>query len=168
MLKNDSELLQEITSLCQDDKIEDGKDSGDEGGCTSKEDDIFNMSTIPPARLQESEFNSNENMEINALISQFTKVDMRLSMDILDKMKYAKISRAILSEDERILDYFVARVPKCQSLDEVVQLLEALYFEQKIRIGDKSKFADQLKSSLEKQSSSFRQAESVIKRSRIK
>lgn len=73
----------------------------------------------------------------------------------------------MLSEDERILDYFVARVPKCHSLEEVGQLLEALYFEQKIRIGDKAKFADQLRASLDKQAASFRQAESVIKRSNL-
>lgn len=73
-------------------------------------------------------------------------------------------SRVLVGEDEQILEYFMTKVPQCQQIEDVVRFLEALYYEQKIRITDKGKNIDKLKTCLEKQVSSFKNAEGVIKR----
>lgn len=102
-IKNDQDLLQEITSLCQDEKppglykLEQPSTQGgllfgasselqNTSGEQGREEDMFNMSQIIH-RANETDFNMVENIELNQLISQFTKVDLRLMEEILDKMR---------------------------------------------------------------------------------
>lgn len=103
MIKNEQDLLQEITSICQDDKpptvhrqeqtnshggllFAGGSELQNTSGEQGKEEDIFNMSQIIH-RANETEFNVAENVELNQLISQFTKVDLRVMEEILEKMR---------------------------------------------------------------------------------
>ena len=61
----------------------------------------------------------------------------------------------------------MSKVPMCQSVEEVARFLEALYYEQKIRLTEKNKNVDKLRGCLDKQATSFHRAESIIKRSNL-
>lgn len=56
---------------------------------------------------------------------------------------------------------------RCDSVEEASELLVALHYEQKVRIADKRKYIELLRSCLDKQTASFKTAESIIKRSTI-
>lgn len=188
-IQSEADLLNQFNSLCDNDKkdgsggsvgLAAGTNSGNGNGTEEEpsqspkngqvvggdnaegtEDDMFNVSNIMISnRNNESEFNMNDNLELNQIMAQFTKTDLRLMEEILDKL------RDIIKEDDQILEYFMVKVPQCKSIQEVVQLLEALYFEQKVRIDDKKKNIGKLQTCLDKQASNFKNAESVIKRSR--
>ena len=158
MIKSDTDLLQEINSICQEEQEPVRQAHPEAVPADHPNEDIFNVSNILLSKHSESDLNPTDGAEINNLINQFTKVEIRLMEEILDNMK------CIVKEDEQILEYFMTKVPKCQSVDEVTRFLEALYYEQKIRINDKLKIVDRLRSSLDKQMNSFKNADSIIKR----
>lgn len=70
-------MMQEIASLCQDDRS--GTDDGE---------DTLNVSTIELRKpLDSTEFNEADQAEINALISQFMKIDLKTMADVLSKLQ---------------------------------------------------------------------------------
>lgn len=89
-------MMTEINSLCNDDLMRSG------------DDETLNMSNIDMKKQADiNDFNSTDNGEMNALVTQFLKIDTVLMGDLLNKMAYIidiiKIDNRGRRQDTRIL-----------------------------------------------------------------
>lgn len=67
--------MTEINSLCNDELIR------------SADDETLNMSNIDAKRHNDiNDYSANDNAEINALVTQFSKIDTVVMHDLLNKM----------------------------------------------------------------------------------
>lgn len=75
MIRNDEDMMTEINSLCNDELIR------------SADDETLNMSNIDAKRHNDiNDYSANDNAEINALVTQFSKIDTVVMHDLLNKM----------------------------------------------------------------------------------
>lgn len=91
-MKNESDLFNEINELCEEERLENaGKEGVDSdqniSGIYREEENFqFNMSNIANCKAGDSD-TLMDNMELNSLIQTFTKVDLKVMEDILEKMR---------------------------------------------------------------------------------
>lgn len=72
--------------------------------------------------------------------------------------------RILDNENQQILDYFIKKLPTCESTEDISNYLEALYSEKKIRIAQEQRTVEKLQEIAEKKESEMNQVESMIKR----
>jgi len=73
-------------------------------------------------------------------------------------------TRNLLSEDEDVLNYFLAQLPKCHSIYDICEYLQAHYYERKIRLSSKEKIINKLDKWTEEKLQNIKTAENMAKR----
>lgn len=77
---------------------------------------------------------------------------------------FLTLTRILDGENQQILDYFIKKLPSCESTEDISNYLEALYSEKKIRIAQEQKTVEKLQEIADKKENEMNQVESMIKR----
>lgn len=122
----------------------------------SQEDsNIFHTNATIASRENGSEDNSEVDSLFKSLINRSDEIEFHNNVK---KMK------TVLDEEDQILQYLVNKVPKCETIKDLVEYLEAFFYERKIRLTDKNKILENFSKIVSSKQEKINQCESLINR----
>lgn len=106
-----------------------------------------------------NEMSGDDNSEVDSMFRSLIN-----RSDEIEFHNNVKKMKEIMEEEDQILQYLVNKVPKCETISDLIDYLEAFFYERKIRLTDKNKILENFSKIVSGKQDKINQCETLIKR----